>query len=168
MDQSSTIKDLAADFLDRLGTVSPVSVDARYDAEHQLYLVSLETEDPALLIGFHGETLSALQLFLGLHLHHQLGEWVSLSLNVNDYRQRRESSVFALADSAAARVIATGQPHSLPPMPASERRLVHLRLSDHPQLSTSSEGIGRRRSVIVSLKDLPAGQTGLPAQAGVK
>jgi spoIIIJ-associated protein len=48
--------------------------------------------------------------------------------------------------------MATNLPHSLPPMPASERRLVHLRLANHPQVVTSSEGTGRHRSVIVSPK----------------
>lgn len=152
MDHTPTVKNIAADLLDHLGVSQAVTVDARLDSDSQVYQISLETQNPALLIGYHGETLSALQLFLGLHLHHHLNEWVSLSLNVNDYRERRESSVFALADSAAARVVATGQPHSLPPMPASERRLVHLRLADHPQVSTASEGIGRHRSVIISPK----------------
>lgn len=152
MDHSQTVLDVATTFLDRLGFSDTVTLSVNYDAENALYQVSLETQNPGLLIGYHGETLSSLQMFLGQHLHQALGEWVNLSLNVNDYRQRRETSVFSLADSVAARVIATGQPHSLPPMPASERRLVHLRLADHPEVATSSEGVGRHRSVIISPK----------------
>jgi len=152
MDHSSTILTVATEFMDRLGFSDSVTVAVNYDAPNELYQVSLDTPDPGLLIGYHGETLSSLQLFLGQHLHQALGDWINLSLNVNDYRQRRETSVFSLADSVAARVVATGQPHSLPPMPASERRLVHLRLADHPQVATSSEGLGRHRSVIISPK----------------
>ena len=152
MDHTQTVSDLTTQFLSQLGLAETVTVAARHDPEADVYQISLETADPGLLIGYHGETLSSLQMFLNLHLHTQLNEWLNLSVNVNDYRERRETSVHALADSVAARVIATGQPHSLPPMPAAERRLVHLRLADHPQVATTSEGLGRRRSVIISPK----------------
>ena len=152
MDHTKAVLEISIQFLDRLGFADSVTVAVNFDSANDVYQISLETPDPGLLIGYHGETLSSLQLFLGQHLHQALGDWVNLSLNVNDYRQRRESSVFSLADSVAVRVIATGQPHSLPPMPASERRLVHLRLAEHPQVTTSSEGLGRHRSVIISPK----------------
>jgi len=121
-----------------------------FSPDQNIYNVLLKTDNPGLIIGYHGENLSALQLLLAQHLHNQVGEWLNLSLNVNDYRQRREASLHALADSAVARVIASGQPHSLPPMPAAERRLVHLYLADHPDVTTASEGVGRSRSVIIS------------------
>ncbi len=148
----SAVTSTVTDFLNRLGLFEDVTVATHYDADADLYQVLLQTSNPALLIGYHGENLSSLQLLIGQHLHASLGAWINLSLNVNDYRERRESSLRALADSAVARVLATGQPHSLPPLPAGERRLVHMYLADHPQVTTSSQGVGRSRSVVVSPK----------------
>jgi spoIIIJ-associated protein len=151
-DHSPVITSTISDFLSRMGLSDGVEVSTRFDPESAIYQVLLQTQNPALLIGYHGENLSALQLVIGQHLHFTLGEWLNLSLNVNDYRERRESSLHALADSAVSRVLATGQPHSLPPLPANERRLIHMYLADHPQISTSSQGIGRARSIVVSPK----------------
>jgi spoIIIJ-associated protein len=151
-DHSQVVTDTISDFISRLGLNDEVTVSTQYDEESNLYQVLLQTQNPALLIGYHGENLSSLQLIVGQHLHAKLNEWINLSLNVNDYRERRETSLHSLADSAVARVIATGQPHSLPPLPAGERRLIHMYLADHPQVTTSSQGVGRARSIVVSPK----------------
>ncbi len=142
------------DFLDQLGFGPEVvvTVNQTDGPDEVRYEVSLQTTQPALVIGYHGETLSALQLFLSQHLKSKTGEWLNLSVNVNDYRERRESTLSSLADSVAQRVISTGQPHSLPPMSAGERRTIHMHLADHPQVITTSEGVGRSRSVIISPK----------------
>lgn len=152
MDYTSDVKLVVTEFLDQMGLTDQVTVEITFDQADKLYLISLHTNTPALLIGFHGENLAAAQLVLGQHLHAKLGEWVNLSLNVNDYRERRESALHALADSAVARVISTGQPHSLPPMPANERRIIHLYLAENAQVATTSQGEGRSRSVVISPK----------------
>ncbi|OGC98897.1 hypothetical protein A2W16_00435 [Candidatus Amesbacteria bacterium RBG_16_48_31] len=150
MDHSAAVSQNTLEFISQLGLSQQVLVTIVFSPDQNIYNVLLKTDNPGLIIGYHGENLSALQLLLAQHLHYQVGEWLNLSLNVNDYRQRREASLHALADSAVARVIASGQPHSLPPMPAAERRLVHLYLADHPDVTTASEGVGRSRSVIIS------------------
>lgn len=150
MDHTSAIQTYTADFLAQLGfTPSDVAVTANFDVEHNIYQILLETKEPALVIGYHGENLSALQFILGFHLRTKIDASLTISLNVNDYRERRQTSVEALADAAVARVVATGQPHSLPPMPPNERRLVHLHLAEHAQVTTTSEGEGRNRCVVI-------------------
>ena len=150
MDTNRQIITLINDFLDRFEFPAPTGVSVEAGTDPDSLQVFLKTAEPGLIIGYHGENLSALQLVLGQHLHSRFDRWLNLSINVNDYRERRESALHSLADSAVTRVIATGQPHSLPPMPAGERRIVHMYLSDHPQVTTSSEGLGRNRSVIIS------------------
>lgn len=152
MDHTQIVLDTTTTFLSQLGFGSEIEVHVVYDTVADIYQVFLKTASPALLIGYHGETLSALQLILGQHLHSKIGDWLNLSVNVNDYRERREDSLKALADSVVRQVVETGQPHLLPPMPASERRIVHLYLADHAQVSTSSEGVGRQRSIVISPK----------------
>lgn len=152
MDHTSAISKYTTDFLFHLGFGDTVSVSVLYDKPTDLYQILLQTDQPNLLIGYHGDNLFSLQSLLGLHLHSQFNEWVNLSLNVNDYRERREFTLHSLADTAVSRVLSTGHPHSLPPMSPSERRLVHMYLSNHPRVITSSQGIGKSRSVIVSPK----------------
>ncbi|KKU64578.1 MAG: hypothetical protein UX87_C0005G0012 [Candidatus Amesbacteria bacterium GW2011_GWA1_47_16] len=158
MDQSSAITDHARLLLSQTGFPDSVTVNTQYDSASDLYQVLIQTDEPALLIGYHGENLSALQLILGQHLHVQFGAWVNLSLNVNDYRQRRETALQSLAESAVARVVQTGQPHSLPPMPSNERRIVHLYLADHPDVATYSDGQAKNRSVIIAPRESQAGE----------
>lgn len=150
MDHLHVIQDTLQELLNQIGIPDEIISDVSFDAENNLYNISLQTSNPALLIGYHGENLSAMQLMLGQHLHSSLNEWINLSLNVNDYRERRTTALHSLADTAVSRVLATGQAHSLPPMPASERRIIHLYLAGHPQIVTSSEGQGRSRGIIVS------------------
>ncbi|OGC93120.1 hypothetical protein A3D85_00355 [Candidatus Amesbacteria bacterium RIFCSPHIGHO2_02_FULL_47_9] len=152
MDHTQTLSDLTQDLLTHTGFGSEVEIQARYDPNENIYQVSLQTPSPAVLIGYHGETLSALQFILGQHVHTKTGEWLNLSVNINDYKERREQSLKALADSVVNQTLTTGIPHALPPLPASERRIVHLYLADHPQVTTSSQGIGRSRSVVISPK----------------
>jgi spoIIIJ-associated protein len=152
MKHTRLVTSAAQKLLDQLEISSSVTLQTKYDAGADVYQILLQTESPSLLIGYHGENLSAMQIILNQHLHHDTGEWLNLSLNVNDYRERRQFTLHSLADTAVSRVLATGQPHSLPPMPASERRIIHLYLTDHPRVTTSSQGVGKNRSVIISPK----------------
>ena len=135
-----------------MGFGDKIKPKVSFDKESDRYLILLETDNPALLIGYHGNTLSGLQLFLGQHLHQALGEWINLTVDVNDYRVRREQSLKILADSTVEKVLETNQAYILPPMPANERRVVHVYLAEHPQVTTASSGEGKQRSVISSPK----------------
>ena len=152
MDVQATLKDLVIQFLSQLGFSSDYELLVDHDPEPNLYRVTIQTADPTLLIGYHGDTVSALQLFLGQHLHAATGEWHNLSLNINDYRQRREQALHTMVDSVVEKVVSTSQPHALPPLPAGERRVIHLHLTDHPQVVSASQGEGRYRSVVISPK----------------
>lgn len=151
-DTAQLVLSYTQDFLSHLGFGDEIQVQVQFDPDQDLYQISLATPNPALLIGFHGETLSSLQLVLAQHLHTATSQWLNLSLNVNDYKERRESALHSLADSTVNMVLQTSQPHALPPLPANERRIVHVYLAEHPQVSTSSEGVGRTRSVVISPK----------------
>ncbi|KKS33184.1 MAG: R3H domain protein [Candidatus Amesbacteria bacterium GW2011_GWA2_42_12] len=150
MDHTSTVADYSARFLDTLGISAKATVT--FDPDNNVYLISLETQDPAPIIGYHGDTLSSLQLVLGLHLKHLTGDWINISINVNDYRERRELSIKAMVDSAVAQVVASKTPITLAPLPANERRIVHVYLDAHKDVTTSSVGEGKSRSVVISPK----------------
>jgi spoIIIJ-associated protein len=152
MDHTKAIADYSQKFLSHIGFGPEVGIQVQLDPENSLYQILFQTTNPSLLIGYHGENLTSMQLLLSQHLHAQLAEWLNLSINVNDYKERRQFTLHSLADTAVSQVIATNLAHSLPPMPASERRIVHLYLANHPRVATTSQGTGRSRCIVISPK----------------
>jgi spoIIIJ-associated protein len=113
-----------------------------------------EKESLGALIGRKGERLSALQHLVNLLLSKRVGEWTRILVDVEDYRGRRERQLRDLANRAAERVLETGKMLQLEPMPALERRWIHLALRDHDRVGTQSIGEEPNRRVVV----LPRGQ----------
>ncbi|MFH1487160.1 MAG: RNA-binding cell elongation regulator Jag/EloR [Chloroflexota bacterium] len=109
-------------------------------------------EDLGILIGRRGETLQALQYTVNLIVGRRLKARASVAIDVEGYRQRREQSLKNLAARMAERANATGQIMVMEPMPAKERRIVHLALADDPNVSTESVGLGESRKVTISPK----------------
>ncbi len=130
-------------------------VEAKIDVSEKedVYEVQIETEDTGILIGYHGETLTSLQLILSLILYKRLGSWLRVVINVGDWRQKREEILKQMALSAAERVAATGEAMVLPNLSSFERRIIHLLLVDHPNVTSSSEGEGEERKLIIKPKE---------------
>jgi len=101
------------------------------------------------LIGRKGERLSALQHLVNLMLSKEMGAWTRVLVDVEDYRGRRERQLRELAQRAAARVGETGKMLQLEPMPALERRWIHLTLRDDPNVVTQSIGEEPNRRVVL-------------------
>jgi spoIIIJ-associated protein len=108
-----------------------------------------EKEALGALIGRKGERLSALQHLVNLMLSRRMDTWTRVLVDVEDYRGRRERQLRDLATRAAERVSETGKMLQLEPMPALERRWIHIALRDHPQVATQSIGEEPNRRVVV-------------------
>ncbi len=115
-------------------------------------MVEVQGEDLSILIGRRSETLNALQYITSLILSKEVGRWVPLMIDVQGYRARRERQLRVLARRSAEQVIHTGRKITLEPMPANERRVIHLELRDHPQVTTESVGEEPNRKVTIYLK----------------
>ncbi len=116
-------------------------------------VIDIAGEDSGLLIGRRGETLRALQFLVNLAVRNRLnGEDVRVILDVERYRERRHNSLHEMALRVADRVASSGRAISLEPMPAAERRVIHMALADHPRVSTESAGFGESRQVTVAPK----------------
>jgi predicted RNA-binding protein Jag len=108
-----------------------------------------EREELGALIGRKGERLSALQHLVNLMLSRQMGTWTRVLVDVEDYRGRRERQLREIAERAASRVVETGKMLQLEPMPALERRWVHLALKSNPDVATQSIGEEPNRRIVV-------------------
>jgi spoIIIJ-associated protein len=86
---------------------------------------------------------------VNLMLSRRMGEWTRVLVDVEDYRGRRERQLRELAARAAERVVETGKMVQFEPMPALERRWLHLALRDDPNVTTQSIGEEPDRRVVV-------------------
>jgi spoIIIJ-associated protein len=128
-----------------------VRVEVQTGDTSRLNVVGEGDEKDALgaLIGRKGERLSALQHLVNLMLSRKMGGWTRVLVDVEDYRGRRERQLRDLATRAAARVLETGKMLQLEPMPALERRWVHIALRDNPDVATQSIGEEPNRRIVV-------------------
>ena len=132
-----------------LGFEATVEVAAGETSRLNVVAQGDDRESLGALIGRKGERLSALQHLVNLMLSKEMGSWTRVLVDVEDYRGRRERQLRELADRAAARVMETGKMLQLEPMPALERRWIHLTLRDHSGVATQSIGEEPNRRVVL-------------------
>ena len=116
-------------------------------------LLNIEGDDLGALIGRRGETLASIQYLVRLMVNQRIRSWKNIIVDVEQYKERRVTQLTQLALRMADQVTESGRAVSLEPMPASERRIVHLALRDHPSVYTQSSGEGERRKVHIVARD---------------
>lgn len=112
-------------------------------------LIDVNGPDLGILIGKRAETLNALQYVSSLILGKKLGHSLTLVIDVEGYRQRRQVQIRQLARRMADQAVKTGRRQILEPMPASERRIVHMELRDNVSVRTESMGEDPHRKVTI-------------------
>jgi spoIIIJ-associated protein len=112
-------------------------------------LVDIRGDDLSILIGPKAETLNALQYIASLIIGKEIGRSVPLVVDVEGFRARRSQQIRHLARRMADQAMKTGRRQVLEPMPAGERRLVHIELRNHPDVTTESIGEDPRRKVTI-------------------
>jgi len=122
------------------------------EARTQPLMVDVRGEDLGILIGRRGETLSALQYITRLIVAKELQQQVAVVIDIEGYRARREQQLQRLALKIADQAVELARTMELEPMPANERRVIHMALRDHPAVRTESVGEGVSRKVTIILK----------------
>ncbi len=115
-------------------------------------VLDVHGDDLGVLIGRRGSTMAALQYLVNLTVSRRFRNNAPFAVDIEGYRQRREKSLRELAFNMAERVRETGRPVTLEPMPANERRIVHITLAKDPTVSTSSVGDGDARKVAIRVR----------------
>ena len=151
MKNQETLKKLAEELFSLMGTKTNVEVS--WNEESESLVVDLDAGDETgLLIGRKGETLAGIQLVLAVMLKQKVGEWNRVLVNIGDYREKEEDYLKNLAVSAAERAKETGEPQSLYNLKSGQRRIIHMYLSEDPEIETESQGEGRDRYLLVKSK----------------
>jgi spoIIIJ-associated protein len=148
-------KEVVSELLEKMKVRAKVL--ARYvqpqdQQDEPVILVDIQGDDLSILIGRRSETLNALQYITSLIVGKEVGHWVPMMIDVQGYRARRERSLRMLAHKMADQAIHTGHRQVLEPMPANERRVIHMELRDNPSVTTESVGEEPNRKVTIILK----------------
>ncbi len=135
----------------------PAHVEVRYgdlDEEGQRpVLVDVQGDDLGVLIGRRAEILNALQYVTNLIVSKQVERWVQVVIDVQGYRARHERQLRQMAQRMADQAMKAGRRQVLEPMSASDRRIIHLELRDHPSVTTQSVGEEPTRKVTIVPKE---------------
>jgi len=145
------VQETLVELLTKMSIRAKVSVSyAETDPEEKpVVLANIEGDDLSYLIGRKAETLNALQYLLSLMVSHKTSYWIPVQVDVQHYRARRQNELQKLARRTADQVLATGRKQYLEPMPANERRIVHMELRKNDNVSTESTGEEPNRKVCV-------------------
>lgn len=134
----------------------PAKVNAAYGEADESgdtpILIDIRGDDLSILIGRRAETLNALQYILGLIVSKEAQHWVQVVVDVEGYRARREKQLRQLARRMADQAVRTGKRQILEPMSSAERRIIHLELRDHSDVTSESIGEEPARKVTILLK----------------
>lgn len=116
--------------------------------------ISLTGKEMGVFIGKRGQTLDSLQYLTSLIINKEKGDgqYVSVVIDAENYRQRRRETLESLAYNLAKKVKLTRRSIVLEPMTPNERRIIHSALQNDKYVSTYSEGEEPYRNVVVTLK----------------
>jgi spoIIIJ-associated protein len=151
-DLEEVARSVVGELLGQMGIAAEVHArHAEPESEGEIppLILDVRGEEAESLIGRRGETLAAFQHIVRLVVGRRVGGRFNLVIDVNGYKRQRERSLRRLAQRMAEKAVRTGRTVRLEPMPAYERRIVHLTLRDHPDVTTESVGEGRRRRVTI-------------------
>src|SRR5581483_2417409 len=132
--------------------VGAIGIHARLAIEEddEALTASFSGRDLGLLIGKHGQTIDAIQYLANAIVYRgQVDGRKAIVVDAAGYRDRRKTSLDALAVRCAERAVSSGERVELEPMTAVERKVVHLRLKEYPGVETSSEGTEPNRFVVI-------------------
>jgi spoIIIJ-associated protein len=131
-----------------------LGIDSKFKVsqEDDTIFVSMETEDTGIVIGYHGETLEALQIVLSLILAKETGEFKRVSIEVGDYKKNREEWLEKLALDSKEKALLSKKEVYLSELKSWERRVIHMLLQNDEEVITESTGEGRDRALVIRPK----------------
>ncbi len=153
-DYEGAVRAVLGQLLNKMEVKADFTIETRVseDDGRKMIMVNIEGQDLGYLIGRKSETLNALQYITSLIVSHKMQQWVPLQIDIQNYRSRRENELRKLARRMADQVLKTGRKQFLEPMPANERRIIHMELRENPDVETESVGEEPNRKVSIHLK----------------
>lgn len=140
------IKEISGEFFEKTTLV----VEIEFLPEKEGILpINVKSEEPQILIGEGGQTLIEIQHLLKLMLKKKIKEEFRIDLDINDYKKKKIEYLKEIAISVADEVALAKKEKALAPMPAYERRIIHLALVDRTDVAAESIGEEPGRRIII-------------------
>lgn len=151
----------ARSFMREIAAAMNVAAEVMIDQNGNHLNVTLTGKDMGIFIGKRGQTLDSLQYLLSLVVNKEKGErqYLSVTLDTENYRSRRKETLEALARNLAKKALKTHKSVVLEPMSANERRIIHAALQFDKFVTTHSEGEEPHRNIVITLKKLDGERT---------
>jgi spoIIIJ-associated protein len=127
---------------------APIDIEMKRDGKQILFVMT--GEKIALLIGKRGQTLNSLQYLTQLIINRFSNQYLTVILDAEDYRNRRNDTLIQLAHRLALKALKTGKDVALEPMPSYERKVIHTALSNNKRVKTFSDGSDPHRHIVIS------------------
>ena len=147
----------AKEFIEMI--LSDIGIDAKVEMTRTRKsdrAITVIGEAAGALIGHHGDTLDALQYLTNLAANKreedESRDYVHITVDIENYRAKREVALRALARRMADKVAKTGKPVMLEPMNPYERRIIHSEVQGIEGVSTNSVGADSDRRVVIYLE----------------
>lgn len=148
--EGEALQKLIREFVEKMG----VTIDSIDDTSTVGQVIfNINTPDSKQLIGPHGDHLRSLNYLLRRTVERKSEDTETrFMVDVNNYQQKHIQEIEQKARLLADRVRTFKSSADMTPMTAYERMIVHSMFTDDPEISTSSEGIGPTRHIVLSYK----------------
>jgi spoIIIJ-associated protein len=147
-EQRAALED-AKSVLEELLRLMDLKATVEITAGREASKLNVKGPELGVLIGRRGEKLASLQQIVNLIVAKHQGQWHRITVDVENYRGRREEQLHEVAQRAAKRVTDTGKIIQLDPMPAADRRIVHMALLENARVRTQSVGVEPNRRIVI-------------------
>jgi len=149
------IKGAANEFFEKM-TITALSIEADFSSAQgeisDVVSLNIKLDEPQILIGQGGQTLSEVQRILRMVLNKKLQKIFYLNIDINNYKSQKIEYLKRLAKDLAQEVVFNKEEKVLFPMPAYERRIIHAELADRTDIATESQGEGQDRHIVIKPK----------------
>jgi spoIIIJ-associated protein len=143
---------IAREFLQPIFDSMGIDEQLEFTIEEDSINVKISAEDIGIVIGRRGETLDSLQYLLGLVINKNSDKFIRVTLDVGNYREKREETLKRLAKRLADKVAKNRKSIALEPMNPYERRIIHATLQGFRSVETYSIGEEPHRKVVIKYK----------------
>ena len=146
-------------FLSQIFKDMELVVDINASSEGDELNIELSGDNMGIIIGKRGDTLDSLQYLTSLVVNHGRDDYCKVTLDTENYREKRYTALIALAERLADKVARTGKKYTLEPMNPYERRIIHSTLQSNDDVTTFSIGEDPYRKLVIAPKNVPTKTT---------
>lgn len=125
--------------------------DAKIGASYNEGVITMDVDcdDCGIIIGHHGDTLDSIQYLISLMMKKSADGYVRVSINIGDFREKRNEALQNIAKKHAAYVLRTGRSYRFDPMNPYERRIIHTTIQEIDGVESRSVGYNQDRRVVI-------------------